>query len=85
MKRKQLRFGKGFNVIFGKQTDDFHFVAGGDYHKQKAVYAGARDYSKYALYLYGGSSGVVKGGSSRTMSNRASRPGNSRASRSSSS
>lgn len=65
----------GFNLIFGKQTDDFHFEAGGDYHKQKAVYAGARSYSKYALYLYGGSSGVVKGGSSRTPNGRIFLPG----------
>jgi iron complex outermembrane receptor protein len=65
----------GFNVIFGKQSDDFHFVAGGDYHKQKAVFAGARDYSKYALYLYGGASGVVKSGSSRNPTGRISLPG----------
>jgi iron complex outermembrane receptor protein len=64
----------GFNLIFGKHTDDFQFVAGGDYHKQKAVYAGARDYSKFALYLYGGTSGVVKGGSSRTPNGRISLP-----------
>jgi iron complex outermembrane receptor protein len=60
----------GLNIIFGKHTDDFSFVAGGDYHNQKAVYAGARDYSKYALYLYGGTSGVIKGGSSRTPNGR---------------
>jgi iron complex outermembrane receptor protein len=64
----------GFNLIFGKHTDDFQFVAGGDYHKQKAVYAGARDYSKYALYLYGGTSGVIKSGSSRSPTGRISLP-----------
>jgi outer membrane receptor protein involved in Fe transport len=64
----------GFNLIFGKQTDDFHFVAGGDYHKQKAVFAGARDYSKYALYLYGGTSGVLHSGSSRSPTGRISLP-----------
>jgi iron complex outermembrane receptor protein len=65
----------GFNVLFGKQADDFSFEAGGTYHKQKAVYAGARSYSKYALYLYGGASGVVKGGSSRTPNGRIFLPG----------
>jgi iron complex outermembrane receptor protein len=65
----------GANVIFGKSTENFHFTAGGDYFQQKAVYAGARDYSKFALYLYGGSSGVVKGGSSRTPTGRIFLPG----------
>ncbi|MDB6083018.1 MAG: TonB-dependent receptor [Gammaproteobacteria bacterium] len=65
----------GFNLIFGKSTENFHFEAGGDYNQQKAVYAGARDYSKYALYLYGGASGVVKSGSSRSPTGRISLPG----------
>jgi iron complex outermembrane receptor protein len=64
----------GFNLIFGKQTDDFHFVAGGDYNKQKGVFAGARDYSKYALYLYGGTTGVGRSGSSRNPTGRISLP-----------
>jgi iron complex outermembrane recepter protein len=64
----------GFNLIFGKTTDNFHFEAGGDYHQQKAVYAGARDYSKYALYLYGGTYGAYKGGSSRSPNGRISLP-----------
>jgi len=63
------------SIIFGKSSDNFHFTAGGDYFQQKAVYAGRRDYSKYALYLYGGSSGVVKGGSSRTPTGRIFLPG----------
>lgn len=65
----------GFNLIFGKTTDNFHFEAGGDYFQQKAVFAGARDYSKYALYLYGGTAGVTKGGSSRNPTGRISLPG----------
>lgn len=60
----------GFNIIFGKQVDNFHFEAGGDYFQQKAVFAGARDYSKFALYLYGGTSGVLHSGSSRTPTGR---------------
>jgi outer membrane receptor protein involved in Fe transport len=64
----------GFNLIFGKNTDNFHFTAGGDYFQQKAVFAGARDYSKYALYLYGGTYGAYKSGSSRTPTGRISLP-----------
>jgi iron complex outermembrane recepter protein len=64
----------GVNAIFGKTFDNFSFTAGGDYFQQKAVYAGARGYSKFALYLYGGSSGVIKGGSSRTPTGRISIP-----------
>lgn len=65
----------GVSVIFGKSSDNFHFTAGGDYFQQKAVYAGAREYSKYALYLYGGSYGAYKSGSSRTPTGRISLPG----------
>jgi iron complex outermembrane recepter protein len=64
----------GVNVIFGKTTDNFHFEAGGDYFEQKAVYAAARDYSKYALYLYGGTYGAYKSGSSRTPNGRINLP-----------
>jgi iron complex outermembrane receptor protein len=56
------------NIIFGHQTENFHFVAGGTWYNQQAVYAAGRDYSKYALYLYNGSS--QKGGSSRTPTGR---------------
>jgi iron complex outermembrane recepter protein len=63
------------NVIFGKTLDNFRFEAGGNYFYQKAVYAGARDYSKYALYLYGGSYGAYKSGSSRSPTGRISLPG----------
>jgi iron complex outermembrane receptor protein len=65
----------GANIIFGKTVDNFHFEAGGDYFQQKAVYAAARSYSKYALYLYGGASGAIKSGSSRSPTGRISLPG----------
>ena len=61
-------------VIFGGHTDTLHFEAGAEYHSQKAVYAGARDFSKYALYLYGGTYGSYKSGSSRTPTGRISIP-----------
>ena len=63
------------NIIFGKTLDNFRFEAGGDYFYQKAVYAGARSYSKYALYLYGGTYGAYKSGSSRTPTGRIFLPG----------
>jgi len=58
------------DAIFGTSTDKFTFTMGGSYTKQKAVSAGAREYSKYALYLYGGTTGITKGGSSRTPTGR---------------
>jgi len=58
------------DVIFGSSTDKASFQVGGTYMKQEAVFAGARDYSKFALYLYGGTSGIVKSGSSRTPNGR---------------
>ncbi len=60
----------GFNVLFGKQIENFHVEVGGAYFQQKGVYAGDRSYSKYALYLYGGTYGAYKGGSSRTPTGR---------------
>jgi outer membrane receptor protein involved in Fe transport len=60
----------GFNVLFGKQIDNFHVEVGGDYFQQKAVYANRRSYSQYALYLYGGTYGAYRGGSSRTPTGR---------------
>src|ERR1700722_9270415 len=63
------------NIIFGKTLDNFLFEAGGDYFYQKAVYAGARSYSKYALYLYGGTYGAYKSGSRRTPTGRIFLPG----------
>jgi iron complex outermembrane recepter protein len=64
------------SVMWGGSTDKFDFVLSGNYNKQKAVYAGRRDFSKDALYLYSGSSGrfVTKAGSSRVPNGRASLP-----------
>ncbi len=63
-----------FDMIFGTSTDKWNIMAGGSYQQQDAVYAGARDFSKYALYLYGGTYGAYKGGSSRTPTGRISMP-----------
>ena len=46
---------------------------GGNYNKQEEVSAGARDFSFFALYLYGGV--VSKGGSSRNKTGRIRVPG----------
>ena len=62
------------DLIFGTSTDKFNFQIGGSYMKQDAVYAGARDFSKFALYLYGGSYGSYASGSSRTPNGRISVP-----------
>ena len=64
------------SVMWGGSSDKFDFVISGNYNKQKAVYAGARDFSKDALYLYSGSSGrfVSHAGSSRVPNGRASLP-----------
>jgi iron complex outermembrane recepter protein len=64
------------SVMWGGSTDKFDFVLSGNYNKQKALYASARDFSKNALYLYSGSSGrfVSKAGSSRVPNGRASIP-----------
>ncbi|HVO47553.1 MAG TPA: TonB-dependent receptor [Steroidobacteraceae bacterium] len=63
-------------LLWGGSTEKFDFVISGSYTKQKAVYAGARDFSKNALYLYSGSSGrfITAAGSSRVPSGRASLP-----------
>ncbi len=58
------------NVLFGTNSDKFNFVVGGGVVQQDGVSAGRRDFSKYALYLYGGTSGVNKGGSSRVPTGR---------------
>jgi outer membrane receptor protein involved in Fe transport len=58
------------NVLFGTNSDKFNFVVGGGIQQQDGVSAGRRDFSKYALYLYGGSTGVTKGGSSRVPTGR---------------
>jgi len=59
-----------FGILFGSTGDKGGVEVGGNYFKQDAVFAGRRDYSKYALYLYGGSTGVTRGGSSRTPTGR---------------
>lgn len=58
------------SALFGTSTDKWSFMIGGDTQKQDAVSAGARQFSKYALYLYGGTTGVTKGGSSRVPTGR---------------
>jgi outer membrane receptor protein involved in Fe transport len=67
---------QAISIMWGGSTDKFDFVISGNYNKQKAVYAGARDFSKDALYLYSGSSGrfVSHAGSSRVPNGRASLP-----------
>ncbi len=59
-----------FGTLFGHSGDKGSVYVGGNYFKQDAVSAGNRDYSKYALYLYGHTTGVTKGGSSRTPTGR---------------
>ncbi|HWY96375.1 MAG TPA: TonB-dependent receptor [Steroidobacteraceae bacterium] len=58
------------NVLFGTNTDKFNLMMGGSYLSQDQVSAGNRNYSKYALYLYGASTGVTRGGSSRVPTGR---------------
>ncbi|MDP8985862.1 MAG: TonB-dependent receptor [Pseudomonadota bacterium] len=58
------------NVMLGTNTDKFNLMMGATYLQQDQVSAGNRDYSKYALYLYGGSAGVNRGGSSRVPTGR---------------
>lgn len=59
-----------FGVLMGAASDNGSVQLGGNYFKQEAVGAGRRDYSKYALYLYGGTTGVTRGGSSRVPTGR---------------
>jgi outer membrane receptor protein involved in Fe transport len=59
-----------FGILFGQTSDKGSIQVGGNYFKQDEVFAGRRDYSKYALYLYGGSTGVTKGGSTRVPTGR---------------
>jgi iron complex outermembrane recepter protein len=56
-------------LIFGTNTDRMNIQVGGSLFQQDVVYA-TRDYSKYALYLYGGSTGVTRGGSTRVPTGR---------------
>ena len=59
-----------FGMLFGHTGDKGSVYVGGNYFKQDSVSAGNRAYSKYALYLYGHTTGVTKGGSSRTPTGR---------------
>jgi len=58
------------SATFGGSTDKLNFILGGNVSKQEQVFSGARDFSKYALYFYGGTTGVTKGGSSRVPTGR---------------
>ncbi len=59
-----------FGALFGHSGDKGSVYVGGNYYKQDLVGAGRRNFSKYALYLYGGTQGVVQGGSSRVPTGR---------------
>ena len=59
---------KGGSFTFGQSTDRGSVVAGINYNKADAVGAGARDFARNALILYGGN--VYTGGSSRTPTGR---------------
>lgn len=59
-----------FGALFGHSSDKGSVYVGGNYYKQDLVGAGRRNFSKYALYLYGGATGVTKGGSSRVPTGR---------------
>jgi iron complex outermembrane recepter protein len=59
-----------FGILMGTSNDNGSVVVGGSYYKQESVSAGRRDFSKYALYLYGASTGVTRGGSSRVPTGR---------------
>ena len=58
------------SATFGTSTDNMSFIVGGSVSKQDQVFAGARDFSKFALYFYGGTTGITKGGSSRVPTGR---------------
>ena len=62
------------DATFGTSTDKFTFMVGGNYTEQKPVSAGDRDFSKYALYFYGGAVGITQAGSSRVPNGRISIP-----------
>lgn len=55
---------KGVTMTLGHTSDKGSLMVGVNYHKQDAVSAADRDYSKDALYLSSGN--IVAGGSSRT-------------------
>jgi iron complex outermembrane recepter protein len=56
-------------LMWGGNSDKFHFEAGFNYNEQDELNMGQRNWSKYALYLYSGT--FNKGGSSRVPTGRA--------------
>ena len=56
------------NLLWGTSGDNFRFSINGNYNKTEEVTADARDFSKFATYLYSGS--VQLGGSSRVPTGR---------------
>ncbi|HVY82047.1 MAG TPA: TonB-dependent receptor [Steroidobacteraceae bacterium] len=57
-----------YGLVLGTSTDKMNLMVAGNYNKQDAVSANDRDFSRFALYLYGGA--VSVGGSSRTPTGR---------------
>jgi outer membrane receptor protein involved in Fe transport len=74
--RTSRKDGEHYSIdaTFGTSTDKMSFMVGGSFVHQDAVSAGDRDFSKYALYFYGGSVGVTQAGSSRTPNGRIALP-----------
>jgi iron complex outermembrane receptor protein len=62
-----------YGLVLGTTTDKMNFMVAGNYNKQEAISANDRDFSRFALYLYGGA--VSVGGSSRTPTGRIRVPG----------
>jgi outer membrane receptor protein involved in Fe transport len=60
-------------LLIGTNTEKMQLLIAANYNKQKSVSAADRDFSKFALYLYGGA--VSQGGSSRTPNGRIRVPG----------
>lgn len=63
---------KQASVMWGSSTERGSIIVGGNYNQQDAVSAADRDFSKFALYLYGGV--VTRAGSSRAPTGRISLP-----------
>ena len=63
---------KTAGLLFGTSTDKLSIMLAANYNQQDEVSANDRDFSKFALYLYGGV--VSKGGSSRTPNGRINLP-----------
>ena len=61
------------SLSWGASTDKASIMLGANWNHQDAVSAGDRDFSKNALYLYGGS--IIQGGSSRVPTGRVFVPG----------